>query len=270
MAKFIKYEKALLEIEGHSICAEDAQLGVETSLVPVENITGSVLRYATQGPIRGTLSFSHYLTGALPDFLNPLTTVEWTGEPLEGSLGGIEFKSGYIKELSFTVQPFQPIQVRSSLDIYGELATPVSGKSDTSMRGTASTPRQIGHGARTYAAGTDIGINEKLGFSYSVSCARNPVLPIGSGLPVRVTKEDVQIGIKVQGENLGDVLTNTGYEATLDIYVHDVYAAAGATAIGRFGCTGQAFSQNVTVGNNGTMMGEVSIAQKYLTGRRVV
>jgi hypothetical protein len=138
------------------------------------------------------------------------------------------------------------------------------------MRGTASTPTKIGHGARTYAAGTDIGIDEKLGFSYSVSCSRNPVLTLGSGLPVRVTKEDVQIGMQVQGEDLGKVLTNTGYEATLDIYIHDVYAAAGATAIGRFGCTGQAFSQNVSVGNNGTMAGEISIAQKYLTGRRVV
>jgi len=270
MAKFIKYEKALLEIEGHSICAEEAQLGVEAPLEPIENITGSVLRYAPQGPVRGTLSFSHYLTGALPDFLNPLTTVEWTGEPLEGSLGGIDFKSGYIKELSFSVQPFQPIQVRSALEIYGELSVSVSGKSDASMRGTASTPTKIGHGARTYAAGTDIGIDEKLGFSYSVSCNRNPVVTLGSGLPVRVTKENVQIGMEVQGEDLGKVLTNTGYEATLDIYIHDVYAAAGATAIGRFGCTGQAFSQNVSVSNNGTMVGEISIAQKYLTGRRVV
>jgi len=29
MAKFIKYEKALLEIEGQSILAESAELGVE-------------------------------------------------------------------------------------------------------------------------------------------------------------------------------------------------------------------------------------------------
>ena len=35
MAKFIKYEKALLEIEGQSILAENAELGVEASLTPV-------------------------------------------------------------------------------------------------------------------------------------------------------------------------------------------------------------------------------------------
>ena len=33
----------------------------------------------------------------------------------------------------------------------------------------------------------------------------------------------------------------------LDIYVHDVYGAAGATAIGRFGCTGQVFSQKCSL-----------------------
>jgi len=65
MAKFIKYEKALLEIESHSILAESAELGVEASLTPIENITGSVMRYAADAPLKGTLSFSHYLTGSL-------------------------------------------------------------------------------------------------------------------------------------------------------------------------------------------------------------
>ena len=270
MAKFIKYEKALLEIEGKSIFAENASLGVEAAVAPVENITGSVIRYAPTAPLKGTLEFTHYLTGAIHPFLNPLTTVEWTGEPLRGSLGGIEFSSGYIKGLSFSVNPFEPIAVRSSLDIYGELSAEVSGKSDSAMRGTREQPRQIGHGARTYAAGTNIGVNNQLGFSYSVTTERHPVVPIGSGLPIRVTKENVTINMNVDGEDLGDVLTTTGYEATLDIYIHDVYGDAGATAIGRFGCTGQAFSQNVSVGTNGYMKGSIGISQIYLTGKRTV
>ena len=79
MAKFIKYEKALLEIEGHSILAESAELGVEASLTPIEDITGSVLRYIPSGPLRGTLSFTHYLNGPLHGFLDPLTNVERPG-----------------------------------------------------------------------------------------------------------------------------------------------------------------------------------------------
>jgi len=270
MAKFIKYEKALLEIEGKSIFAENATLGVEASVTPIENIVGSIIRYAPTAPLKGTLEFSHYLTGVLHPFLNPLTAVEWTGEPLRGNLGGIEFSSGYIKSLSFSVSPFQPIEVQSSLDIYGELSVEVSGKSDSAMRGTREEAREIGHGARTYAAGTDIGINSHLGFSYSVTTERNPVVPIGSGPPIRVTKENVRINMNVEGEDLGNVLTTTGYEATLDIYIHDVYGDAGATALGRFGCTGQAFSQNVSVGTNGYVRGSIGISQAYLTGKRTV
>ena len=62
------------------------------------------------------------------------------------------------------------------MDIYGELSVEVSGKSDSAMRGTREEAREIGHGARTYAAGTDIGINSHLGFSYSVTTERNPVV----------------------------------------------------------------------------------------------
>ena len=71
MAKFIKYEKALLEIEGQSILAENAELGVEASLTPVEHITGSVMNYVAGGPVKGSISFTHYLTAPLDGFLNP-------------------------------------------------------------------------------------------------------------------------------------------------------------------------------------------------------
>ena len=73
--KFIKYENALLKIADQSIMAESAELGVAAALQPVTNITGSVIRYAPTAPVRGTLSFTHYCTGAFHDFLNPLTAI---------------------------------------------------------------------------------------------------------------------------------------------------------------------------------------------------
>jgi len=266
MAKFIKYEKALLEIESQSILAENAELSVEASLAPVENITGSVMRYVASAPLRGTLSFSHYLTGRVHEFLNPLTNIERTGEPLRGNLGGIEFTSGYIKGLEFSVSPFEPILMRSTLDIYGELLVKESGRSDVSLR----NQKKLGHGAKTYVAGNDIGMNSKLGFSYSVSCDRNPMVVIGSGLPSRVTKENVRINMTVRGEDFGNVLNTTGNAAIADIYVYDVYGNASDAALGRFGCTGQIFSQNISASDGTYIAGEVSLSQDYLTGKRVV
>jgi hypothetical protein len=266
MAKFIKYEKALLEIESQSILAESAELGVESSLTPVENITGSVMRYVATAPLKGTLSFSHYLTGRLHEFLNPLTNIERTGEPLRGNLGGIEFTSGYIKGLQFSVSPFSPVLMESTLDIYGELTVSASGKSDVNLRNQT----KLGHGAKSYVAGTDVDINNKLGFSYSVVCDRIPQVVIGSGLPSRVTKENVQINMTIRGEDMGKVLSQTGQAAVANAYIYDVYGNAGDTPLGCFGCTGQIHSQSVTASEGTYMAGEVSLSQDYLTGRKVI
>ena len=121
----------------------------------------------------------------------------------------------------------------------------------------------LAHGARTYLGGDDMGVNEKLNFSYSVSCTRNPVVLIGEELPSRVTKENVSINMTIGGEDMGRVVSTTGYAAVADIYVYDVYGNVDDGPIGRFGCTGRAYSQNISVANGTYMAGEISISQDY-------
>ena len=118
--------------------------------------------------------------------------------------------------------------------------------------------------------GDDIGVNEKLRFSYSVSCDRNPVVLIGEELPSRVTKENVSISMTVEGEYMGKVVSATGYAAVADIYVYNVYGSVNDGPIGRFGCTGRAYSQNISVAKGTHMAGEISISQDYLTGKQVI
>tara|TARA_A100001201_G_scaffold141344_2_gene136547 strand:- start:1031 stop:1828 length:798 start_codon:yes stop_codon:yes gene_type:complete len=259
--KFIKYEKALLKIADQSIMAESAELGVEASLQPITNVTGSVIRYAPSSPVKGTLSFSHYCTGAFHDFLNPLTAIEHTGEPLDGSLAGMTFSSGYIKSLSFSVSPFTPILFQSQMDIYGELnSIDDNGDSDNLLR----NERNVSHGLRTYLAGTDLKINKKVSFDYSVSCSRNPVVTVGNELPSRVTKEDVRINLSIAGEDVGDAIGITGNYAALNINVFDTY---GDSPLAVFGCTGQVFNQNLAISEGGYIDGTISVSQEYLTGR---
>ena len=267
--KFIKYEKALLKIADQSIMAESAELGVEASLQPITNVTGSLVRYAPSSPVKGTLSFSHYCTGAFHDFLNPLTAIEHTGEPVEGSLAGVTFSSGYIKSLSFSVSPFSPILFKSQMDIYGELQAPSpsltevldnEGQTDNLLR----NERNVSHGLRTYLAGTDLKINKKVSFDYSVSCSRNPVVTVGNELPSRVTKEDVRINLSIAGEDVGDAIGITGNYAALNINVFDTY---GDSPLAVFGCTGQVFNQNLAVSEGGYIDGTISVSQEYLTGR---
>ena len=97
------------------------------------------------------------------------------------------------------------------------------------------------------------------------------MVTIGNELPSRVTKENVRINIDVRGEDLGTVVTTTGYAATADIYVYNVYQeGGGASLLGRFGCTGQVFSQNISASEGTYMAGSISLSQDYLTGKKVI
>jgi len=262
--KFIKYEKALLKIADTNIFAESAEIGIEAALQPVTDITGEVIRYAPTSPIKGTLSFSHYCTGGLHDFLNPLTAVEHTGEPLAGSLAGVAFASGYVKGLSFSVAPFSPILFRSEMDIYGELSSIANeGEADNTLRNET----QIAHGLRSYIAGTDLKINKKVSFDYSVSATRNPVVTVGNDMPSRVTKENVRINLSIAGEDVGDNMRVTGNYAALNINVLDTY---GSSAILNLGCTGRVFNHNLTVSEGGYIDGTIGVSQEYTTGRQLV
>jgi len=260
--RFIKYEKALLQIAGNSILAETAELGVEASVQPITNVTGSVIRYAPTGPVKGTLSFSHYCTGAFHGFLNPLTAVEHTDEPLTGSLAGMAFESGYLRGLSFSVSPYAPILFTSQVDIYGSITALSDGESDNMLRDQTL----LSHSLRTYMGGTDIKMNKKVSFDYSVSCERHPMVTVGNEGPSRVTKENVRISLAVAGEDIGDMVAITGNYAALNINVFDTY---GTSPLTTFGCTGQIFNQRLSIREGGYIDGTVSVSQEYVTGRRL-
>ena len=262
--KFIKYEKALLKIADTKIFAESAEIGVEAALQPVTSIDGAIIRYAPTSPIKGTLSFSHYCTGRLHDFLNPLTAIEHTGEPLAGSLAGMTFASGYVRGLSFSVAPYSPILFRSEMDIYGELSSlGDAGEADNALRNQT----ELAHGLRSYIAGTDLKINKKVSFDYSVSATRNPMVTIGNDMPSRVTKENVRINLSIAGEDVGDNLRVTGNYAALNINVLDTY---GSSAIMNLGCTGRVFNQNLSVSEGGYIDGTIGVSQEYVTGRQLI
>ena len=261
--KFIKYEKALLTIADTDIFAESAEIAVEASLTPITNITGAVINYAAGGPVKGTLSFSHYCTGDFHSFLNPLSTIEHTGEPLAGKLAGVTFTQGYIKSLNFSLAPYSPILFRSSLDIYGELSL---DDSDTDYENkNLRVQTGMAHSMRSYLAGTDLGINHKVSFDYSVTCDRKPVVFVEDENPSRVTKENVRIDLSVGGEDIGDAIAITGKYAAVEIQVLEAYGNNDPMA--KFGCSGQIFSQNLTMSEGGYMDGSISLSQEYLTGR---
>jgi hypothetical protein len=268
--RFIKYEKALLKIANTSIFAESATLSFSASLEPVTDVTGSIIRYAPQGPTKGTLSFSHYCTGDFHDFLNPLTAIEHTGEAFNGSFAGLSFESGFVRSLSFSVAPFQPILFQSEIDLYGSLGSlSNNGMSDSDFESYNSIQEEvpIAHGLRSFLAGDGIGVNKQISFDYSVKADRNPVVTIGNEVPYRVTKENVIIDMSVKGEDFGNAISFTGTNAGVVIKIYDVY---GESPLTEFGCTGQIYQNDLSVAANGFLQGGLSLSQEYLTGKASV
>ena len=67
---FLRYEDVLLQVNGESVLATNANVNLSAGSVPVRLVDGSIHRYAPEGGIRGEVNFQHYLTGALPSFLD--------------------------------------------------------------------------------------------------------------------------------------------------------------------------------------------------------
>ena len=260
--KYIPFENALVQINDQNIFAENATLGVQADLTPIEGITGNVIRYAPGSPIRGTFSFVHYMTGSIPAILNPMNELS---EPFSGSFAGVTFASGYTKSMSFSVEPFSPVMINSEIDIYGEV-TQLDDEGHVNRDINLQTG--MGHGQHSYLAGSDLGISNTASFSYSVSASRNPVTVVGEELPYRITKENVVVSMSVRGEDLGNILKSSGNNAVVNVNIFDIYETT--KPIDTFSCTGQVSNQNISVSAGGYMAGSMSLSQSYLTGKSII
>lgn len=201
-----------------------------------------VLRnYAADYGVKGTLNVDYYMnTGNLQSFfdLTGLADVnaypQVDESPVSGSFGDYKFNHAYLRELSFDARPFQPITSRAVFDVFGTLVFE-EGLSDTIINSQygCKTKEQmtVPHGLGTTINGADsLGMEVPIGFNYSISCERNPEYNIptkGSQdelgeLPVRVTKENVDVEVRIDGEKLDPYLKITGQRAEISVSLADI------------------------------------------------
>lgn len=203
-----------------------------------------VLRnYAANDIARGTLNISYYMnTGNLESFSDVTGLMDLQSYPhtdegkITGSLGDYMFYDAYIKEVSFSAQPFQPIQTNVTLDIYGALDVK-EGLSEEIIEnygcyGYILPPQKnIPHAMNTKIVGSEsAGMKYPLSFSYKITAERKPevYLPISGGyddggeIPDRVTKEDIEVVIELAGERLDPHLKLDGQRADVSIKLSDL------------------------------------------------
>jgi len=200
-----------------------------------------VLRnYAAGGIVRGSLDVTYYMnTGNLHTFadltglLDPNIYPQVNEAKITGSFGDYIFEDAYLRDLSFSAEPFQIIQANLSLDIYGRMLYQ-SGLADSIISDYGCIKENqlsVPHAINTKVEGaSDVGIEYPLNFTYKITSRRNPEVPVPlSGkmdddgeLPVRVTKEDIDISIRIEGEKLDPFLKISGQRADVTVSLSDI------------------------------------------------
>ena len=200
-----------------------------------------VLRnYAASNAVKGSLNISYYMnTGNLHTFadltglMDPSIYPQVNEGKLTGSFGDYIFEDAYLRELSFSAEPFQIIEANLNIDIYGRMKYQ-DGLSELILNDYKCLKENqfsVPHAINTKLVGTSgVGIDYPLNFEYSISSNRTPEIPIPlSGkidedgeIPSRVTKDQIDISIRIQGEKLDPFLKISGQRASVVVALSDI------------------------------------------------
>lgn len=200
-----------------------------------------VLRnYAASNVVKGSLNISYYMnTGNLHTFadltglMDPTVYPQVNEAKLTGSFGDYIFEDAYLRELSFSAEPFQIIEANLNIDIYGRMKYQ-EGLSESILNDYQCLKQNqfsVPHAVNTKLIGTSgVGIDYPLNFEYSISSNRSPEIPVPiSGkldedgeVPSRVTKDQIDISIRIQGEKLDPFLKISGQRASVVVELSDI------------------------------------------------
>lgn len=201
-----------------------------------------VRHYAAERGARGSLDITYYMnTGNVYSFFDVTGLVDKEIYPqihegkITGCLGNFTFDDAYIREISFSARPYEPIQSTVSIDIYGNLNYQ-SGLSESIIGDDYRDYRRYQHSV-PHAVGTKIegvknlGMEYPIDFTYTISVDREPTyeIPVSGNLdksegevPVRVNKTSINITADLVGEKLDPFLKITGQRADLTVKLSDI------------------------------------------------
>ena len=207
----------------------------------IEHGEVEVLRsYAAGGMVKGSLDITYYMNNGnihtfadLTGLIDPKIYPQVNESRVTGSFGDYIFEDAHLRELSFSARPFEVIEANLSLDIYGKMEYR-EGLADSILNNYGCLREQqksVPHAVNTKIIGTSgIGIDYPLSFEYSITAGRTPevVVPINGAksedgeLPVRVSKDNIDIMINIEGEKLDPFLKISGQRADVTVRLSDI------------------------------------------------
>lgn len=268
MSKFIKYENLDFRINSETFYSTSVKISLRSNIQPVLLADGSLLRYAPQETVIGSLSTEFYLTGSLPNYLNIVNSSE---SSINCSFGGVSVENCYIKSLNFTASQFSPILLNIEFDWYGKINSSnstynlknndiggPSGPTGPSVQKLA----QISHSNNSYISDLSnvFGFSEIFSYSYNESCDRVPFYKIGEIIPFRVAKVNKAKTVSVDGNYFkkSNILDIEGVESICDIYLKDY----NNNLLNAFSISGRLDSRSLNIDSNGILQSTMAISQR--------
>ena len=278
MPKFLTFETTAVKLNDFIFPSNTASFSLQASTVPVFDINGNLIDYAPNGPIQGKFSTEFYLTGALPDYLK---FDNQTDVPISISFNNFNIPSAFLTNLSFSVQPYQPILVSTSFDFYHGLLSLSTDLNDTHnlfrpANGTTQIENELAtlNGLTSYIVTSNRSTYAQnpydfivSNFNYSFTVDRQPLLRVKQSIPSRVAVRQVNGEFGITANNIDGLLDIHGNEAIFTSILKDSQNPNVYTAIG---LTGIIIDQNYVVSDSSYGVANIKMIQNITKKRNIV
>lgn len=255
MANFLSYQNIDFRFGNQNYYANKVSLSAQASVDPILVNDGSLLNYAPDGAVVGSLSTEFYLTGALPSFLNITGSDE---SAVSASFAGVAITGLYPKSVSFSVEPFQPILISAEFDWYGNVSVENFDEQRDSVLSTKLVPDYIANGYKSYMTTSSIeGIGYIVSFDYNMTCDRPAYFNVDDKYPFRVAKLNKKADMSIKSNNLGKLIETSGKYALTTITIKDTYS----TILDTFKVSGVLTNQNYEISEGQYLLASADISQ---------
>jgi hypothetical protein len=276
MANFLNYRNVDFKLNGQNFYATQVSLSAQASVEPVVLNDGTLLNYAPQGAVVGSLGCEFYLTGSLPSFLNITGTDETA---ITASFAGVSITGVYPKSISFSVEPFQPIVLSAEFDWYGNVKIEEFKEQSVAARNLKEVPNYIASAFKSYLKTDTIfesfssgptgpvdNVGNITSFSYNASSDRPAFYKIDEVVPFRVAKLNKTCEVSLSSNSLGKLISIDGKNANTTIFIKDFYG----DSLTSFAISGVLTNQSYEVSEGQYLLASASIQQTVTETKTLV
>ena len=262
MSKYIKYENIDFRINNSVFYSNSISISLRSNISPVLLSDGSLLRYAPENTVVGSLSSEFFLTGNIPSYIFPNSNSEL---PINCSFGGIAIENCYLKNMSFSVADYKPIVVKVDFDWFGRINSTnstlrLNQVSSSSSRNVPLTG--VAHSNFSYLIDTNksFGFDEIFNFNYSEQCDRLPFFEIGQTIPFRVAKTNKIKNVTVEGNIVkkSNVTEIEGTDAYCELYIKDYEN----NLLNILNISGKLEGRSINIESEGILQSSLNITQR--------